>query len=167
MKAGKFAIPFGPIIVGSSTEWAFEKERLAELRSLSSQTGGRQLSDLSKAWVRPPVLHYADLRMPLAITLLMLILLDALLTRTGWRLPEFDFIQRFRSSRERSKATQEALVTATVSNQIPAPPVEEKKKEKIPQAKSKGKPSIAKSENNEDSQTQRQSRFSRAKKGRE
>jgi len=34
--AGKFAIPFGPIIVGASTEWAFEKERIAELKTLSA-----------------------------------------------------------------------------------------------------------------------------------
>lgn len=87
VQTGEHAIPFGPIIVGSSTEWAFDPDRLAELRSVSAQTGGRELLDLSQAWLRPPVIHSADLRIPLAIVALLLILLDALVTRTGWKLP--------------------------------------------------------------------------------
>lgn len=87
IQTGEHAIPFGPIIVGSSTEWAFDPERLAELRSVSAQTGGRELLDLSDAWQRPPVIHSANLRIPLITTILLLILLDALVTRTGWKLP--------------------------------------------------------------------------------
>ena len=107
IKVGDQAIPFGPFIVGSSTEWAFDKERITELRKLSSQTGGRQLTDLSKAWVRPPVQHLADLRIPLAIALLVTILLDALVTRTGWKLPEFSFITK------RTPATTGAATNAS------------------------------------------------------
>jgi len=87
IQTGEHAIPFGPIIVGSSTEWAFDPDRLAELRSVSAQTGGRELIDLSQAWLRPPVIHETDLRIPLVIAALLLILLDALITRTGWKLP--------------------------------------------------------------------------------
>ncbi|MFK7911814.1 MAG: VWA domain-containing protein, partial [Akkermansiaceae bacterium] len=87
IQTGEHAIPFGPIIVGSSTEWAFDPDRLSELRSVSAQTGGRELLDLSQAWLRPPMIHSADLRIPLAIAALVLILLDALITRTGWKLP--------------------------------------------------------------------------------
>lgn len=87
IQTGEYAIPFGPVIVGSSTEWAFDPDRLAELRSVSAQTGGRELLDLSQAWLRPPVIHSADLRIPLAVAALLLVLLDALVTRTGWRLP--------------------------------------------------------------------------------
>lgn len=87
IQTGEHAIPFGPIIVGSSTEWAFDPDRLAELRSVSAQTGGRELVDLSQAWLRPPVIHETDLRIPLVIAALLFILLDALVTRTGWKLP--------------------------------------------------------------------------------
>ncbi|MBT8036145.1 MAG: VWA domain-containing protein [Verrucomicrobiae bacterium] len=88
IQAGAHAIPFGPIIVGSSTEWAFDPDRLAELRSVSAQTGGRELLDLSQAWLRPSVIHRTDLRIPLAIGALLLVLLDALVTRTGWKFPQ-------------------------------------------------------------------------------
>lgn len=87
IQTGEHAIPFGPIIVGSSTEWAFDSERLDEMRTLSRQTGGRELLDLSEAWLRPPVIHRADLRIPLAILALILLVLEALVTRTGWKLP--------------------------------------------------------------------------------
>ncbi|MBT8045265.1 MAG: VWA domain-containing protein, partial [Verrucomicrobiae bacterium] len=35
IQTGEYAIPFGPIIVGSSTEWSFDPDRLAELRAVS------------------------------------------------------------------------------------------------------------------------------------
>ncbi len=82
------ALPFGPLSVGSSVEWSFEPERLAELRAISHQTGGRELLDLSKAWLKPPFIAETDLRLPLGIALVLLILADALITRTGWKLPE-------------------------------------------------------------------------------
>ncbi len=87
IQTGEHAIPFGPIIVGSSTEWAFDPDRLAELRSVSAQTGGRELIDLSKAWLRPPVIYDADIRIPLLIIALTLIMLETLVTRTGWKIP--------------------------------------------------------------------------------
>jgi len=87
IQVGEVSLPFGPLSVGSSVEWAFEPERIAELRSVSSQTNGRELLDLSKAWLRPPFVHEASLRLPLGIALVALVLAEALFTRTGWKLP--------------------------------------------------------------------------------
>ncbi len=81
------ALPFGPLSVGSSVEWAFDPERVAELRAVSNQTRGRELLDLSQAWLRPPFIAETSLRLPLGIALLALMLIEALVTRTGWKLP--------------------------------------------------------------------------------
>ncbi len=88
VQVGENALPFGPLSVGSSVEWAFEPERLAELRAVSNQTHGRELLDISKAWLRPPFLAETSLRLPLGIALVLLTLTEALLTRTGWKLPQ-------------------------------------------------------------------------------
>lgn len=83
VQAGDYAIPFGPINVGVAAEWAFDPERLEELRVVSAQSGGRELLDLSQAWLRPPVRQVLDLRLPLAVLILLGVLLDALATRIG------------------------------------------------------------------------------------
>ncbi len=88
VQVGGNALPFGPLSVGSSVEWAFEPERLTELRAVANQTGGRELLDISKAWLRPPFVAETSLRMPLGIALVLLTLAEALLTRTGWKLPQ-------------------------------------------------------------------------------
>lgn len=106
IQTGAHAIPFGPIIVGSSTEWAFDPDRLAELRSVSAQTGGRELLDLSQAWLRPPVMHRTDLRIPLAIGALLLVLLDALITRTGWKLPLTSLASGKKSSPQKNRKSK-------------------------------------------------------------
>ena len=59
IQVGSYAIPFGPLTLGSSVEWAFEPECISEIRSVSRQTGGRELSDLSTAWLRPPFTAHA------------------------------------------------------------------------------------------------------------
>jgi hypothetical protein len=94
VQVGENALPFGPLSVGSSVEWAFEPERLAEIRAVSAQTKGRELLDLSKAWVRPPFVAETSLRLPLGIALVLLVLSEALLTRTGWKLPQFQIARR-------------------------------------------------------------------------
>jgi hypothetical protein len=88
VQVGENALPFGPLSVGSSVEWAFEPERVAELRAVSNQTRGRELLDISKAWLRPPFIAETSLRLPLGIALVLLTLAEALLTRTGWKLPQ-------------------------------------------------------------------------------
>jgi hypothetical protein len=89
VQVGEHALAFGPLGVGSSVEWAFEPERLAELRAVSNQTGGRELLDLSHAWLRPPFIAETSLHLPLGIALVILILAEALMTRTDWKLPQF------------------------------------------------------------------------------
>jgi uncharacterized membrane protein len=89
VQCGDYALPFGPVGVGTAAEWAFDPQRPAELLDASAQTGGRQLADLSQAWLRPPSLAAASLQAPLLIVLVLVMLTDALLTRTGWRLPAF------------------------------------------------------------------------------
>lgn len=87
VQAAGHALPFGPVSPGSSVEWDFEPETIAALRSASSATGGRELADLSKAWLRPPYIAHAALAPWLLIALVPLILAEALLTRTGWKFP--------------------------------------------------------------------------------
>ena len=131
IQTGEHAIPFGPIIVGSSTEWAFDPDRLAELRSVSAQTGGRELLDLSQAWLRPPLIHQADLRIPLAIAALLLILLDALITRTGWKLPMPSFAstgggsssKKSKKQKKAAKISTEADTLVTSTTESPSPVV--------------------------------------------
>lgn len=102
VQVGENALPFGPISVGSSVEWAFEPERLAELRAVSALTKGRELLDLSKAWLRPPFIAETSLRLPIGIALLLFIIADALLTRTGWKLPQVSLPKRVpRAPREK------------------------------------------------------------------
>ncbi len=84
VQAGEHTASFGPVAVGVSTEWALEPERLEELRAVARTTGGRELRDLSQAWLRPPVILRTDLRLPLAVALLAIILLDAFQTRWQW-----------------------------------------------------------------------------------
>ncbi len=94
VQVGGNALAFGPLSVGSSVEWAFEPERLAELRAVANQTGGRELLDISKAWLRPPFVAETSLRLPLGIALVLLILVEALMTRTGWKLPLLALTER-------------------------------------------------------------------------
>jgi uncharacterized membrane protein len=89
VQVGENALPFGPLSVGTSVEWSFEPERLAELRSASNQTGGRDLLDLKNAWLRPPFIAETALRLPLGIAMVLLVLAEALVTRSGWQLPQF------------------------------------------------------------------------------
>jgi len=88
------ALSFGPVSAGTNVEWAFDDEAVADLRAASDRTGGRELVDLSKAWLRPPMVVESSLRMPLLVLLLVLILFEALVTRTGWRMPEFAMARR-------------------------------------------------------------------------
>ena len=118
IRVGDDAIGFGPLSVGSSVEWAFEPERLAELRQVSHQTDGRELLNLKEAWLRPPYVASTSLGLPLGIALLAMILLDALITRTGWKLPEFVKFEK------RQKPVKPKM--AKVQKQAPAA-VEEKK----------------------------------------
>ena len=87
VQAGSHALPFGPVAVANSAEWSFDPERLSEFREVARLSGGRELVDLSTAWIRPPSTASTTLRAPLLLLLLVTVLLDALITRMGWRIP--------------------------------------------------------------------------------
>jgi hypothetical protein len=87
IQVGQSALPFGPVTVGSAVEWAFEPERLAELRAVAAQTGGRELVKLSDAWARPPFRDDISLRIWIALASLLILVAEALMTRTGWKMP--------------------------------------------------------------------------------
>jgi hypothetical protein len=88
VQVGAQAIPFGPVAAGAAVEWAFEPEKIQELRTAAAATGGRELLDLTQAWLRPPVTGEVSLVTPLCVALLLALLAEALLARTGWRMPE-------------------------------------------------------------------------------
>lgn len=141
IRVGDHALAFGPISVGSSVEWAFDTERLEELRQISHQTNGRRLLNLEDAWLRPPYIAAHALNLPLGISLLALILLEALISRTGWKMPEFIEWDRKKSKNAKPKKALTPKVTK---------PLVEKKPEEKPQVMV-------------DPNSDRRSRFQRAK----
>ncbi|MEM9480040.1 MAG: VWA domain-containing protein [Verrucomicrobiota bacterium] len=111
IQLGKHSLPFGPVIVGTQTEWAFDPDRIADLRETSRLSGGRELVKLDDAWTRPPHQLKADLQLELVLLLFFIFLIEALITRTGWRLPAFDFAgwkARTNVDRQRRKAERES-----------------------------------------------------------
>ncbi len=144
VQVGENALPFGPLSVGSSVEWAFEPERLAELRAVSNQTGGRELLDISKAWLRPPFVAETSLRLPLGIALVLITLAEALLTRTGWKLPQFALPDRVpRAPRvrvakaKRAEATTPAIIIPPQETSVVSPPDESARRSRFQRAKDK------------------------------
>ena len=145
IQVGESALPFGPLSVGSSVEWAFEAERIDELRGIAQLTGGRELLDLSKAWQRPPFIHETSLRLPLVIALLAIVLLEALMTRTGWKLPVLALPKRASSERG-MKPTTKRLENPPAETAVVRPPSPEVQPQPSPL-----------------SESERSSRFQRAK----
>lgn len=91
VQVGTQALPFGPTLVGTSTEWAFDEARTEELKQVSLASGGRELLELSQAWRSPRTERFVDLRNELLLLALILMLAEALITRTGWHLPVWAF----------------------------------------------------------------------------
>jgi uncharacterized membrane protein len=141
IRVGDHALAFGPVSVGSSVEWAFEAERLDELRQVSHQTNGRNLVNLEDAWLRPPYLAAHSLNLPLGISLLLMIILEALITRTGWKMPEFI---RFKKQKVKQVKPQKVRAAKVVK------PVVEKNIPEVSQAVT-------------EVESERSSRFQRAK----
>lgn len=115
--AGSHSIPFGPLTVGTSSEWAFDPARVEELRQLAAQSGGREVVDLESVWLSPPMKQLTDLRRWLLPVALLLLLTDTLITRMGWRLPQL--------VRSRPARVKNALTTApAIPKPSPAAPGE-------------------------------------------
>lgn len=114
------ALPFGPLVVGSSTEWAFNAERIEELKTLSTSSKGRALIDLSDAWEKTLRRDYASIQPWLLSALLIGILLDALITRSGWQMPQVSLASLIaararKANSKRAKAGQPAHPVAAAS----------------------------------------------------
>jgi hypothetical protein len=88
VQVGSHALTFGPLTVGTSAEWAVDSARIAELREVAAASGGSELLDLEKAWRSPPTKQFADVHQWFWLAALVAIVGEALVTRTGWRLPE-------------------------------------------------------------------------------
>lgn len=143
-QVGGAAIPFGPLVVGSSREWAFDLERIEEMRQVSMLSGGRELVDLADAWTRPSSRGMASIQSWLLVPLLVLILMEALMTRTGWKMP---LPGRMKIERNRAKKPKEK-------------PRQAAKKEPAEEPKARLE------EEADQTAPDRQSRFDRAKKRR-
>lgn len=145
VQVGENALPFGPLSVGSSVEWAFEPERVAELRTVSNQTKGRELLDISKAWQRPPFVAETSLRLPLGIALVLFTLVEALLARTGWKLPQLALPKREprakieKIAKQKPKPVEKEIPTATVHPEVKreTPPDESARSARFQRAKGK------------------------------
>jgi len=149
------AIPFGPITVGSGSEWRFDPERVKELRETARASGGEEILDLSKAWKKPPSPGEAPIRIPLLIAILVLFLIEALVTRTGWRLPGLSWqtltaaLPTALARRRKSRSTEPLKSSPLEETTTP-----------LPQPHSDSPPPPA-----APSHESRKSRFNRAKKG--
>lgn len=115
------ALTFGPVTAGTNLEWAFDDEAVTDFRAMVDRTGGRELIDLSQAWLRPPVRMETSLRDPLLVLLLCLILIEAWIARTGWRLPESAMPKLPVRPTGRSKARQEKPRATTPEPPAPEP----------------------------------------------
>jgi uncharacterized membrane protein len=147
VQIGASALPFGPIVAGASAEWQFDRDRVSELRETSRTSGGGELLELTDAWRKPPAPGYEPVRNWLFLAALLLFLLEAFVTRTGWRLPFF------RGREVVRKITKEEKRRSPFTGKPPSPEADS-----APPPSSEPEPA-----SREDSQNRR-NRFSRAKK---
>ncbi len=152
VQVGGSALTFGPLTSGASVEWAFDGARLDELRTTSSATGGLELLELEQAWRNPPVKQFSDIRLPLVILALLGMLAEALVTRTGWRLPVMALVKPQPKAAAATDAAAKKHRQALQPTPLPPPPA--------PAAR----PAPPKPAAPVDDEAQRQSRFARAKK---
>jgi len=85
VQVGPYVLPFGPIVAGSNPEWTRDPHRILELEALSQATGGEQRLDLPSIWKSPRATGNTPLRLPVLITLLVIMLVEFLQTRLGWK----------------------------------------------------------------------------------
>ncbi len=130
VQLGKQALTFGPLMAGSSAEWAFDEERARELRQVSLASGGRELLELGQAWRSPHLERFVSLSLPLLLLILALLLVDALVTRMGWRLPVWARQARVRSSvvkpfRKPREPARPTVAPASPTSVTPTPQAKE------------------------------------------
>jgi len=159
IRVGAHAISFGPLALGSGTEWHFDRSRLEELRELTKQTNGRELLDISNAWVRPETTVSQSLVYPIAIVLLLLVLAEAFLFRVGYQIPWKKALALIPAKQTKSKAIITSKETTRQTQQKKKQP---KRKHLTPQEPTTTATPITKPQ--EKPTQSRQARFARAKK---
>jgi hypothetical protein len=108
------------------------------------------LLDLSQAWRSPQIVRFADMQSLLLLAALVLMLIEALVTRTGWQMPEWAFAGWRKQTRKanpthETKQHQERLKERVVEKKAEAAQPETKPTPPTPEV-------------------DRQNRFARAKK---
>jgi hypothetical protein len=81
VRVGALALPFGPLAIASSAEWNYDATRRAELRQLSTRSGGRERLDLATIWNAPRTAMWRPIQNILLVAWALLFLADAALTR--------------------------------------------------------------------------------------
>jgi hypothetical protein len=84
VRIGSNALPFGPLNIITNPEWTFDRTRLTDLATTAARSGGSERLDLSDIWRAPRPPAWSPLTRPLLITFLLILLLEAYQTRTGW-----------------------------------------------------------------------------------
>ncbi|MCF6312914.1 MAG: VWA domain-containing protein [Verrucomicrobiales bacterium] len=130
----QYTLPFGPLVLGSSREWALDPESIEELTSLSAASQGRPLLDLPDAWQKPLRKDYSSIQAWLLSLLLVGILFDALITRTGWSLPSMNLAWLKKTAKQKKSFKQTQRKIQKPETQTSLQPSPEKKKSPRPQA---------------------------------
>jgi uncharacterized membrane protein len=94
---GDYRLPFGPVASPTSAEWSFDERRLQEVRALSRASGGVERTELTSIWDDQPLGGELDLRPHVLALFLAVFLLEALVSRVGWRLPSLELPRRKRA----------------------------------------------------------------------
>jgi len=144
---GNVRLPFGPVAAPAGVEWRFDDRRLEEVRALSRASGGVERVELSSIWDDAPEGGELDLRPHLLALFLVLFLLEALVTRIGWKLPSLELPRR--------RATRGSQPTRA-SGPTVAPPPPAHDEPVAPEPQLPAEPAIAEA----------RKRFERAKRGR-
>jgi hypothetical protein len=142
VRAGTSVLPFGPIAAPGGAEWSFDRARLDELRAVSRASGGVERTVLASVWEEGRVAtrhHVVDLRPALLWCFLFVFLVEALVSRIGWRLPAIQLRWRYVSD---SPAADPAPETVTPEapeggevEEVPRPAASERRRARFARAK--------------------------------
>lgn len=83
VQIGGIALPFGPVVLGRSAEWDFDRNKVIELQTIAHGSGGAERVNLADVWHAPHKLETVELQKPLLVLFLLVFLLEALLSRMG------------------------------------------------------------------------------------
>ena len=82
---GDAVLSAGPLDVTVDPEWKFDSRRRDQVRAAALASGGVERIDLSDVWTAPRPVAWQGLGRWLTPLLLLVLLLEALETQTGWK----------------------------------------------------------------------------------